>query len=146
MTVYPINYVIVCKCGGTGKAVGFIDDGGPTGELRVHSRSSQVIMVVPVDRGGRCGPDLPHNEVVARLADTNLTETFWGDGHLMVTIRCIGCNDQAQMSRDTYLNVVNHLGANIEQFPLVPSPDSDDEQRHMVLLGVLNDMATNLKV
>jgi hypothetical protein len=142
----PIYYIVVCSCGGQMKPIAFIDDERPAGKLlRLHSPSRQEIQVPTVSKHGTIVQVEPHDDVVNKLADANLTEVFWSDGHLMVALRCLACGDQAQMSRDVYWNVANALAATVDRWRLIPCSDPD-EQRRMIPLGVLNRMATDTNV
>ena len=142
----PILYVIVCTCKGEPKDVAFIDDSRPAGGLlSVHSSSHQMIFTPEVNPDGSIESVAPYELVAEKLADRNVTEAFFGDGHLMLTIRCPECGTQVQMSRDTYWSVANSVASAVDGWPLVPSPITGEDHRRMIPLGVLCTMVTHIK-
>jgi hypothetical protein len=124
-------------------AIAFIDDHRPgehpqsalQGLITVTSSSSQKLA-----SGLPSTLAIPKDEADAKRNAANVTEIFWSDGHVEWTLRCLECGDQAQMHRDTIRATADLLAESVDRWPLVPIPDSDGAERHMVPLSVLSTM------
>jgi hypothetical protein len=126
--------------------IAFIDDHRPgehpqsalQGLITVTSPSSQKLA-----SGLPSTLAIPKGEADAKRKTANVTEIFWSDGHVEWTLRCLECARQVQMHRDTIRAIADGLAESLDHWPLVPIPDSDEPERHMVPLRVLCTMVAH---
>lgn len=137
------RYVVMCGCTGSLEPIAYIDDHRP-GEHPQSTLRGQITVTSPSSQKLASGlPStlaIPEDEANAKRKAANVTEIFWGDGHVEWTLRCLECKKQAQMKRDTIRAIADQLAESLDDWPVVQIPDSDEPERHMIPLRVLCTM------
>ncbi|WP_264992408.1 hypothetical protein [Mycobacterium montefiorense] len=137
-----IRYVVMCSCTGSLEPIAYIDDHRPSehpqsilrGLITITGPSSQKLA-----SGLPSTLAIPKDDANAKRKTANVSEIFWGDGHVEWTLRCLECEVEVRMHRDTIRRVADELAAGLDQCPLVKLPDPKEPERHLIQLGVLND-------
>ena len=140
-----ILYVVMCGCTGSLQPVAYIDDHRPAdhpqsvlrGLITVSAPTSQTLV-----SGMASTVAISKEQAQERWSETNLTKTFWTDGHVSWTLRCLACGKQAQMRRETIISIADKLALvdpSSPEMPYISMPDPDEPERRMIQLGVLCD-------
>jgi hypothetical protein len=138
------RYAVVCGCTGDVQLIALIDDHRP-GDHPQSALRGLITITGPSKKRVASGlPStlaVPEDEANAERMSSNVTEIVWGDGHVEWTLRCLECGkNQVQMHRDTIRAVADRLAESLDHWRVVPIPDSDEPERHMVPLSVLSTM------
>lgn len=128
MMAEPIRYVIVCGCAGDIEAVGYVNDNRPIdGGIEVLAPGPEAGQIISA---AGYHPEIenwraPGGWVAGKWADRNVNQTVWGwdEPHVGWVIRCGRCQQQAQMSRATLVDVVDRMAANLNPDALMPAPN-----------------------
>lgn len=139
-----IAYVVMCGCTGSLEPIAYIDDHRP-GEHPQSALRGLITVAAPSSQKLASGlPSalaIPIDEVNAKRKTANVTETYWADGHVEWTLRCLrSCGMQVQMNRDTIRATADLLAESLSKWPVVYAPDRDELGRHMIPLRVLCTM------
>lgn len=116
-----IHYLVVCKCTGQIEPIAYIDDNRPIGGrvdvMAMKPAMKQIISAIGYN------PDIenwraPDGFAATKWGNYNVTETVldWESGRATWAIRCLDCQDQAQMSSTTLERIIS-----AGEWPLVPS-------------------------
>jgi hypothetical protein len=154
-----VRYLVVCKCTGRIEPIAYIDDNRPTGGRVAVSATNPAMKQIISARGFHTDYEnwrAPDAFAATLWVGYNVTETVldWETGCTTWTIRCIHCDEQAQMSSTTLERVLE--SGDWKSVPSLEPADSvvktwtadgwameieDTEpgwsQRNLVVLGVL---------